>query len=71
MGGLCPLFFDGAICQFEELPQPKDMVAINRIYDYIKKIRGIQTSFFTYSTKQHFKLKTFIKKLKTWQKFLF
>lgn len=24
MGGLCPLFFDGAVCQFNELPRPND-----------------------------------------------
>ena len=24
MGGVCPLFFDGAICNFEELPLPND-----------------------------------------------
>ena len=25
MGGLCPLFFDGAVCQFNELPRPNDI----------------------------------------------
>jgi len=24
MGGVCPLFFDGAVCDFEELPLPSD-----------------------------------------------
>ena len=24
MGGICPLFFDGAVCHFEELPKPEE-----------------------------------------------
>ena len=24
IGGICPLFFDGAVCDFEELPRPDD-----------------------------------------------
>jgi hypothetical protein len=49
MGGLCPLFFDGAVCQFEELPRPDDKANISKIYDYLNSIRGISAkSFFGY-----------------------
>ena len=51
MGGLCPLFFDGAVCQFNELPKPDDGKEIGKVYEYLKKIRGINTtskSFFSY-----------------------
>lgn len=51
MGGLCPLFFDGAVCQFDELPRPNDGEEIKKVYECLKKIRGIGTtskSFFSY-----------------------
>lgn len=32
MGGVCPLFFDGAVCDFEELPRPDDINAVTRYY---------------------------------------
>lgn len=50
MGGLCPLFFDGAVCQFEELPRPEDKEALQSIYKYISKIIRKDTvkSFFTF-----------------------
>lgn len=36
MGGVCPLFFDGAVCDFVELPLPSSP-EINRYYDEAKK----------------------------------
>ena len=39
MGGLCPLFFDGAVCDFNELPLPSDKNGIARVYEYLKYIR--------------------------------
>lgn len=51
MGGLCPLFFDGAVCQFNELPRPDNEEEIKKVYEYLKKIRGIGTTskaFFSY-----------------------
>lgn len=39
MGGLCPLFFDGAICRFEELPRPDDKVNMDKVYKYLKTLR--------------------------------
>lgn len=53
MGGLCPLFFDGAVCQFEELPRPESKGEIAKIYDYLKHIRGAAAkSFFSYGMKK-------------------
>lgn len=53
MGGLCPLFFDGAICQFEELPLPNDKDGIQKVYRYLESIKGRNTnkSFFNYVLK--------------------
>ena len=53
MGGLCPLFFDGAVCQFEELPRPENKGEIAKVYDYLKYIRGVAAkSFFSYGMKK-------------------
>lgn len=53
MGGLCPLFFDGAVCQFEELPRPDNKGEIAKVYDYLKHIRGVAAkSFFSYGMKK-------------------
>ena len=55
MGGLCPLFFDGAVCQFNELPRPDDKDGIKKVYEYLKKIRGTNStskSFFSYGIRK-------------------
>ena len=53
MGGLCPLFFDGAVCRFEELPRPDDKANISKVYDYLNHIRGISAkSFFSYGIRK-------------------
>ena len=39
MGGICPLFFDGAVCNFEELPRPDDVNAISQYYAKAKDIK--------------------------------
>ena len=53
MGGMCPLFFDGAVCQFSELPRPDNKEEIQKVYNYIDTIRNKKTnkSFFMYSIK--------------------
>ena len=38
MGGILPLWFDGAVCDFKELPKPEDKVAISKIYNYCKQL---------------------------------
>jgi hypothetical protein len=65
MGGLCPLFFDGAICRFDELPKPNDIDNLNKVYDYLNSIRGnTAKTFLSYSKKNSNKLKTLVKILK-------
>lgn len=39
MGGICPLFFDGAVCNFEELPKVEDVDALNQYYQRVKNIK--------------------------------
>lgn len=46
MGGLCPLFFDGAICRFEELPRPDDKVNMDKVYKYLKTFKEPASSVF-------------------------
>lgn len=38
-GGVCPLFFDGAVCDFKELPRPDDINAMNKIYAKVKDLK--------------------------------
>ena len=54
MGGLCPLFFDGAVCQFEELPRPEDKNKLQQVYNYIESLKGRKTnkSFFSFAIKK-------------------
>lgn len=75
MGGLCPLFFDGAVCQFNELPRPEDKESISKIYNYLKSIRdNTSKTFICYSktnnkNNKQGKIKSFLTNLKTlWQK---
>ena len=43
MGGIAPLFFDGAVCAFDELPLPNNKVELEKVYKYLDKIRNKQT----------------------------
>ena len=53
MGGVFPLFFDGAVCQFEELPRPDNKGEITKVYDYLRHIRGAAAkSFFSHGMKK-------------------
>ena len=40
MGGVCPLFFDGAVCDFEELPRPDDVGEIRKFYDKANELKS-------------------------------
>lgn len=44
MGGIEGLFFDGTVNYFKELPNPNNTTSINKIYNYLKKIRSNQLS---------------------------
>lgn len=39
-GGVCPLFFDGAVCDFEELPRPDDVNAISKYYTRSQNLKS-------------------------------
>lgn len=41
-GGICPLFFDGATCNFEELPRPDENIKIKEYYDLVDKLRSFR-----------------------------
>lgn len=50
-GGIIGLFFDGATCNFYELPSPNDDSKIAKVYEYLDSIRGRakrNTSFLAY-----------------------
>lgn len=36
VGGICPMYFDGATCTFEELPPPDDINAVTQYYNRVK-----------------------------------
>lgn len=40
MGGICPLFFDGAVCNFEELPRPDNVNEITAYYNKAKDLKS-------------------------------
>lgn len=39
-GNICPLFFDGAVSRFKELPLPSDKEAIERYYRYAESLEA-------------------------------
>ena len=52
--GICPLFFDGAINFFGELPLPNDKANLEKVYKKLEKIRNTKIvsntkSFLSYS----------------------
>lgn len=57
MGGMCPLFFNGAVCSFTELPRPEDTTGMERVYAYIRKLNKKSTSFFMLNFKNNLLLK--------------
>ena len=40
MGDICPLFFDGAVCNFEELPRPDEVTEIKQYYDRAAELKS-------------------------------
>lgn len=56
MGGMCPLYFDGAVCQFEELPRPENKEALQQVYNYLTSLRNkTNKSFFSFSIREAIK----------------
>ena len=42
MGGICPLFFDGAVCHFEELPRPDDIQGMTAYYSKAQNLKSFR-----------------------------
>ena len=42
MGGLLPLWFDGAVCDFRELPKPDDKTALDKYYKECKRLDALK-----------------------------
>ena len=42
-GNICPLYFDGAVNYFKELPLPTDTSILNRVYALIQNIQNINS----------------------------
>ena len=40
MGGICPLFFDGAVCNFEELPRPDEVDKLQKYYTKAQNLKS-------------------------------
>lgn len=61
MNGICPLFFDGAVCDFEELPRPDDVNALAHYYAQAQNIRS-------YRQTKKLSALTLINFIKQWKK---
>jgi hypothetical protein len=44
MGGLLPLWFDGAVCDFKELPKPDDKAAMAKVYAECKRLDTLKAA---------------------------
>ena len=44
MGGLLPLWFDGAVCDFRELPKPDDKQAMAKVYAECKRLEALKAA---------------------------
>lgn len=52
---MAPLYFDGAVNYFVELPPPKDLVLMQKVYDLIIRLRTpVNKSFFVFSQNKVF-----------------
>lgn len=40
--GLCPLFFNGSVNEYQELPRPDDKLSLEKVYRYLDEIRGVK-----------------------------
>ena len=60
--GLCPLYFNGAINQYEELPKPNETDKLNKVYTYINSLNQDKKAETLFFNKVLNKFKTLIKK---------
>lgn len=58
LGGIIPLFFDGAVCDWAELPRHDNTTEMGKVYAYLRALEQPSKSFFIH------RVIDFIKKLK-------
>lgn len=46
-GNICPLYFDGAVSSFAELPNPKDTVGMQKVYKFLEENKTKKKGLFT------------------------
>lgn len=51
-GGLIALYFNGAVCDWAELPTPDNTRELSKVYDYIKRLTQPAKTFFMYGIKK-------------------
>lgn len=51
-GSVCPLYFDGAVNYFKELPLPKDTAGMEAAYKMLDRVRSGSRMFFIYGIKR-------------------
>ena len=57
-GKVCPLFFNGAVSTFAELPRPENKAELERVYAHLNEVNSrTRVSFMIFSIKQFFKRK--------------
>ncbi len=44
MGGILPLWFDGAVCEFKELPKPDDKTSMAKVYAECKRLDSLKSA---------------------------
>ena len=44
MGGLLPLWFDGAVCDFKELPKPDEKAKMANVYAECRRLEALKTT---------------------------
>lgn len=66
-GGLIGLFFDGAVCEWAELPHPSNITELKKVYAFIQRLRNPSKSFFMFGNNRK-KLFNFAKFFTLWEK---
>lgn len=46
-GNICPLYFDGAVSMFSELPKADDVAGMNRVYKFLEESKATRNSWIT------------------------
>lgn len=51
VGGIVGLFFDGATCNWSELPRPEDTPAMTKVYNYLRSLKQESKTFLSFGIK--------------------